>query len=115
PVSYLHQGGRDLWGGSVSLAMRRSDRLSYLVDVTFHQTQDTAAFLMSAYRFGVRYYTPRRGKIAPFAEIMAGGANTGAITTTVGTTSTTVPGHNGVSFGTGGGVDYVVRPWFSWR
>jgi hypothetical protein len=116
PISYLHQGDRDLWGGSLALAMRRSERLSYLADLSIHQTRGLDPFTTSAYRFGVRYYAPARGKFRPFAEVLAGGAILSAVRTTVGnTTTTTTPGRSGLSFATGGGVDYAIRPWLSWR
>ena len=115
PISYLHQKGKDLWGGSISLAMRRSDHVSYVADVAIHSTNGTSPFTMSAYRFGLRYYGPEKRKFKPFAEVLAGGGNSGTVTTTVGTTSTTAPGHAGVSFAAGGGVDRAIRPWLSWR
>jgi hypothetical protein len=137
PVSYLRQDGQSLWGGSFSLAMRRSERLSYLADFSFHQTRPPAAvadgtpypdsFGTSTFRFGVRYYAPARGKFTPFGQVLAGGANIGGITTTTitpdpnptrpPTTRTTVvePSHMGVSFAAGGGVNYSIKRWLSWR
>ena len=97
------------------MAMRRSDRLSYVADITIHSTRGTSPFTTSAYRFGLRYYAPAKVKYVPFAEVLAGGANTGTVTTTVGTTSTTAPGHRGFGFAAGGGVDKAIRPWLSWR
>ncbi len=137
PVSYLRQAGKSLWGGNLAFAMRRSDRLSYIADISFHQTRPPAAapdalphpdpFTMSAYRFGLRYYAPARGKFTPFGQALAGGANIGAVTTTTitpdpnptrpPTTRTTVldPSHMGVAFAAGFGADYSIRKWLSWR
>ena len=115
PISYLRQSGKNLRGASFSLTMRRSERLSYVADLAIHQTRDSNPFTASAYRFGLRYYAPARGKFTPFGEVLAGGANLSAVTTTVGTKSTTIPGHNGLAFATGGGVDYFIKPWLSWR
>jgi len=115
PVSYLHQSGKNLWGGSFSLAMHRSNRLSYVADFAVHQTRDSNPFTTSAYRFGLRYYATHKGKFTPFGEVLAGGANTGAVTTQVGTKISTIPGHNGVAFAAGGGVDRAFKSWFSWR
>src|SRR5688572_26333772 len=131
PISYLRQDGKDLWGGSLSLAMRRSERLNYVLDISIHQTRPQApkpdatpypdAFTTSAYRFGLRYYTPARGKFKPFVEVLAGGANIGATMTTTITpdpprnpiTKTTIvdPSHTGVAFAAGGGVDYSIKRW----
>jgi hypothetical protein len=116
PVSYLHQDGNDFWGSTLAFAMRRSDRLSYVADLSIHQTRDAPTFSTSAYRFGLRYYAPARGKITPFAQILGGGAILGAVTTTVGNRTTTLsPSRNGVAFAAGGGADYTIRPWLSWR
>ncbi len=135
PISYLRQGGQNLRGGSFNLAMRRSQRVSYILDIAVHQTRPAAAtadslphpdsFNVSAYRFGLRYYSAARGKFTPFGEVLAGGASLGAKTTTTLTPTTTGTttskttildgSHTGVGFGIGGGVDYTVRPWFSWR
>ena len=115
PVSYLRQEGKNLRGGTLSLAMRRSDHVSYVLDVSIHQTRTANPFTTTAYRFGLRYYATARGKFTPFGEVLGGGANLGTVTTTVGTTTTTTSGHNGVSLAAGGGVDMAVRPWFSWR
>lgn len=116
PISYLHQGDKDLWGGGLSITMRRSDRVSYLADISIHQTRGLNPFTTSTYRFGLRYYAPARGKLTPFAEILAGGANLSAVTQAVGNTTTTLtPSHNGISFAGGGGVDYFIKPWLSLR
>jgi hypothetical protein len=115
PLSYLRQEGRDLWGGSASIAMRRSDRLSYVADFSIHSAGGADTFNTAAYRFGMRYYAAAKGKYTPFAEALAGGAHVGRSTTTSGTTTTIIPGHNGFSFATGGGVDRTIRPWLSWR
>ena len=55
PWTYLRQEGRNLWGGSASIAMRRSDRVSYVADISVHQTRGLDPFTTSAYRFGLRY------------------------------------------------------------
>jgi hypothetical protein len=137
PVSFLRQDGQNLWGGNLAFAMRRSDRLSYVADLSIHQTKPPAAtpdalphpdpFTMSAFRFGLRYYAPARGKLTPFGQVLAGGAVIGGITTTTitpdpnptrpPTTKTTVieSSHMGVAFAAGGGVDYVIKRWLSWR
>jgi hypothetical protein len=116
PLSYLRQEGRNAWGGSLSIAMRRSDRVSYIADFSVHQTRGADPFTTSAYRFGLRYYAIAKGKFTPFGEVLAGGGRLGRQTSTVGTTTTTLePGHNGFSFGAGGGVNMAVRPWVSWR
>ena len=115
PISYLHQGDKDLWGGSLSLAMRHSDHLSYLFDLTIHQTRDDLKYTTSAYRFGMRYYANSWGKFTPFGEAMAGGANLGAVTVNLGSISTITKGSNGFAFGAGGGLDYKIKPWLSWR
>ena len=135
PVSYLHQDGQNLWGGSLALAMRRSDRLSYVADLSVHQSRPPAAtvdgkphpdsFTTAAYRFGLRYYAQARGKFTPFGQALVGGANVGARTTTTitqnpngsTTTKNTVvePSHMGFGLAVGGGVDYMIKRWLSWR
>ena len=115
PMSYLHQFGTNLWGGSFSLTMRRSERVHYVADLSIHQKGGTSPYAVSAYRFGLRYYAHARGKLTPFGEALAGGANLSSVTTTVGTTTTSTPSHNGVAFAVGGGADYFIRPWLSWR
>src|SRR5262245_43870860 len=89
PFSYLRHNGENLWGGVVALAMRRSDRVSYVVDVSVHQTRPAISSTpgatysnpttTSAYRFGLRYYAQARGKFIPFGEALVGGANLGAV------------------------------------
>jgi hypothetical protein len=116
PWSYLRQEGRNLWGGGGSIAMRRSDHLSYVADISVHQTRGVDTFTTSAYRFGLRYYATPKGKFTPFAEALAGGARIGRLTSTTGTTTTELaPGSNGFSFAAGGGVNMAIRPWISWR
>lgn len=122
PVSYLHQRGQDLRGGSLSLAMRRSDRVSYVADVSIHQTRNSGAgsteFTTAAYRFGLRYHFPVRKRLKPFAQALAGGANLGAVTTTDvlrEIPTTTIPSRNGFAFALGGGMSYSIKPWFSWQ
>lgn len=135
PISYLRQGGKNLRGGSLNLAMRRTERVSYILDIGVHQTRPAAAtadalphpdsFDIAAYRVGLRYYAAPRGKFKPFGEVLAGGASLGATTTTTitptatgsSTSKTTIldGSHSGVAFGAGAGVDYSIRPWFSWR
>jgi hypothetical protein len=136
PVSYLRQDGQNFWGGNLAMAMRRSDRLSYVADLSIHQTRPPAAkpdlgpfpdsFTTSAFRFGLRYYAPARGKFTPFGQVLAGGGVIGGLTTTTVTTNpvtgnlttrTTVvePSHMAVALAAGGGVDYPIRSWLSWR
>jgi hypothetical protein len=115
PWSYLRQEGKNLWGGSFSIAMRRSDRVSYVADLSVHQTRGTTPFTTSAYRFGLRYHASARGKFTPFAEVLAGGGRIGRQTITTATPATTIPGSNGFSFAAGGGVNRAIRPWLSWR
>lgn len=137
PVSFMRQDGKNMWGGNLAFAMRRSNRLSYVADISIYQTRPPAAtadalphpdnFTTSAYRFGLRYSAPARGKFTPFGQALFGGANIGAITTTTITpdpnpsraptskTNVVEPSHMGVALSAGFGVDYAVRRWLSWR
>jgi hypothetical protein len=115
PLSYLRQDGQNLKGGSFSLAWRRSERRSYVLDLSIHQNSDVNPVPHTAYRFGPRWVLPARGKFTPFVQILGGGAYVGTKIIINGTTTTSIPGANGLSLAAGGGVDMRVRPWFSWR
>ena len=115
PVSYLRQFGATHWGGSISGAYMKSNRLAYVADVSFQQTRGTSQVVTAAYRFGPRIYHPVQDRFKVFAEVLAGGAHHGTKVVAVGTTNTVTPGRNGFAVAAGGGVDYSIRPWFSWR
>jgi len=114
PYSYMRQSGENTHGGAFALGYRKSDRLGYVLDLSIHQSKNTNV-VFTAYRFGPRLYFRERGRFAPFAEVLAGGAYLGTQVTVNGTTTTSIPSKAGISFATGGGLNMQLRPWFSWR
>ncbi len=115
PVSYLRLGSDNTRGASVSVAMKKTERIGYALDLSIHQTRTANPLTTANYRFGPRFYAPSRGNWTPFGEVLLGGGYVSGKTVTTGTTSKTLPGHNGFSFAAGFGLDVKFKPWFSLR
>ena len=69
------------------------------------------------YRFGPRLYVSTKGRMTPFAEILAGGTRVTTSFTEIfsGGRTTTSFSSNGFAFAAGGGLDVGIKPWFAWR
>ena len=115
PLSFLIENGNTSKGGSISVAYRRYERLGFVADLALHQTHEANPVTRSAYRFGPRYYFPVKGRMVPFAQVLAGGGYIGTATQVVGTKTVVTPGRSAFAFSSGAGLDFKIRPWFSWR
>jgi hypothetical protein len=118
-LSYARQSDRDLVGGNLSFAIRKSERLGFVADLAIHETVPFSSTRITTYRFGPRFYAPEKGRITAFGEILAGGARARTSSTFSffggGSTTTTSPAINGFALAAGGGLDVRIKPWFAWR
>jgi hypothetical protein len=118
-ISYARHADSNLGGGGLSFAVRASPRLGFVADLDVHVAgdDDDVEFTITNYRFGPRLYGPTRGRITPFAEILAGGTRTTTSFVTVfpGGRTTTDFSLNGFAFAAGGGLDMRIKRWIAWR
>jgi hypothetical protein len=128
-VSYNRQGSLNMYGGNLSFMTHINENIGIVADVAVHESlEDPVDLFVSgttskgrvvAYRFGPRLYalTDRRASI--FTEFLVGGTRV----TGIGTASSVFIGvplraelsFNGFSSAIGGGVDFKITPWLTWR
>jgi hypothetical protein len=116
-VSYSRQESSNLYGGNLSFAVRASTRFGVVSEVGVHDTISSSKVEIVTYRFGPRLYGPTKGRMTPFAEILAGGSRATTSFTAIfsGGQTTTSFSSNGFAFAAGGGLDVRIKPWFAWR
>jgi hypothetical protein len=100
-------GGLNLMGGGESLAYSLSNHFSAVADVGEYRFTGLAAGLRSklyTYMFGPRYTFTKTGRVACFAQILAGGSRVNASSGGI------QAGENGFALAIGGGLDLPIRP-----
>src|SRR6266516_2404264 len=116
--SFVFSSGKlqSLWG-SLSFAVHASMRFGFVSEVDVHDTIGSPKVEIVTYRFGPRLYVSTKGRMTPFAEILAGGTRvtTSFTETFSGGRTTTSFSSNGFAFAAGGGLDVGIKPWFAWR
>jgi hypothetical protein len=93
-------------------------RVGIVADVSIHQTVDEFPKLtVTAYRFGPRIYGYRGRRISTFGEFLAGGTRVTEERTLIlfGGTVTSTDHVNGFAAAVGGGMDFQIKPWLTWR
>ena len=116
-VSYSRQESSNLYGGNLSFAVHASMRFGFVSEVDVHDTIGSPKVEIVTYRFGPRLYVSTKGRMTPFAEILAGGTRVTTSFTEIfsGGRTTTSFSSNGFAFAAGGGLDVGIKPWFAWR
>jgi len=124
--SYSRQGSVNLIGGDLALAIKLSDSVSLVADVSNHiQNKSAGIFDVAAatdarlwtYRFGPKISARPNRRITTFSHVLVGGARfteTDAILIGRQFVATYVQ-VNGFSGAVGGGLDIAIKPWFALR
>jgi len=100
-LSYNRQASADLYGGDLSFTTNLNPVIGIAADVAVHETLNSPALRVTAYRFGPRFYGTPAGRFSSFAEVLAGGAQ--------------FTRKSGFSFAAGGGADIRLTSALTWR
>jgi hypothetical protein len=117
-LSYNRQSQVSLYGGDLAFNTNINRRVGIVADVAIHQTVNEFPELrVTAYRFGPRIYVYRGRRISTFGEFLAGGARVTAQQSVIylGSTITSSAYVNGFAAAVGGGMDFQIKPWLTWR
>jgi opacity protein-like surface antigen len=116
--SFLHSDSADIGGpfnlngGSAALAYNLNNRLSVVADLGAYRFSGLPGNLTSnlfTYLFGPRFTVRRFRRVAPFAQVLLGGARVSASSAEISA------GENAFSMSVGGGLDLTLHRRFSLR